>query len=173
LFAAPRIAADALGNVKDYAEMVFFAAALIFLWRAIERESGPMLIVSAVIAGLALGAKANALFLPPIAIVYVLLRGRRRMWILGWLAVMAIVFFASWPYLWSHPIDALVRNARYVLFRGTDVHVTVSANPFAMIAFTTPPAFLVAFALGLLPLARNVRARDPFALLLPCWIAVG
>ena len=29
LFAAPRIAADTLGNVKDYAEMVFFATALV------------------------------------------------------------------------------------------------------------------------------------------------
>jgi hypothetical protein len=172
LFAAPRIAADTLGNVKDYAEMVFFASALILLWRAVERESLGLMMASAVVAGLALGTKANALFLPPIAILYVLLRGRRRIWLLPWLGVMLAVFFASWPYLWSHPLDALVRNARYVLFRGTDAHIANSANPLAMIALTTPPTFLIAFVLGLLPLARRLRARDPFALLVTCWIGV-
>src|SRR5262249_45120333 len=64
LFAAPRIAADTLGNVKDYTEMALFAAALIVLWRAIERDHFGLLIASAVLGGLALGTKANALFLP-------------------------------------------------------------------------------------------------------------
>jgi len=172
LFLSPRIVADTLANVKDYAEMVFFSAALILLWRAIERERVALLIASGVIAGMALGTKANALFLPPIAIAYVLLRGRRRTYLLGWLAVMAIVFFISWPYLWSHPIDALARNARYLLLRRADINTADAAGPFAMIAFTTPPVFLLAFAVGLVPLARRVRSRDPFALLLACWMAV-
>ena len=172
LFLAPRIAADTLSNVKDYAEMVFFSAALIVLWRAVERESRALVVASGILAGLALGTKANALFLPPIAIAYVLLRGRRRLYLFGWLAVMGIVFFLCWPYLWSHPIDALARNARYLLFRQVDIHARDVAGPFSMIAFTTPPAFLLAFLVGLVPLARRVRTRDPFALLLACWMAV-
>lgn len=172
LFLAPRIAADTLANVKDYAEMVFFSASLIVLWRAVERESRALLVASGILAGLALGTKANALFLPPIAIAYVFLRGRRRLYLLGWLAVMGVVFFASWPYLWSHPIDALARNARYLLFRQVDIRAGDVAGPFSMIAFTTPPAFLLAFVVGLVPLARKLRGREPFALLLACWIAV-
>jgi hypothetical protein len=172
LFASPRIAADALGNVKDFAEMIFFSAALILLWRAVERGSTALFLASGVVAGLALGTKANALFLPPIAIAYVLWRGTRRRGLILWLAVMAAVFFASWPYLWSHPLDALLANARYLLLRRTDIQAADAAGPFAMIALTTPPTFLLAFALGIVPLARRVRARDPFALLLTCWIAV-
>jgi hypothetical protein len=172
LFFAPRVVADTLGNVKDYAEMVFFAAALIALWRAVERERLGLLIASGVVAGLALGTKANALFLPPVAILYIVLRGRRRLWLLPWLGVMIGVFFVSWPYLWIHPAEGLWQNAIYVLLRGTDTKVTANANPFAMIAFTTPPTFLIAFALGLLPLARRLRVREPFALLVACWIGV-
>jgi hypothetical protein len=172
LYTSPRIVADALANVKDYAEMVFFAAALILLWYAIERSSIRLLMLSAVIAGLALGTKANALFLAPIALAYVLFRGRHRAYLIGWFTVMATVFFISWPYLWSHPIDALIANARYLLLRQTDIKASDAAGPFAMIVFTTPPAFLLAFAFGLLPLARRLRERDPFALLLTCWIGV-
>ena len=121
---------------------------------------------------MALGTKANALFLPPIAILYVLLRGRRRAYLLPWLAIMAAVFFLSWPYLWSHPIDALMRNARYLLLRRTDIDTGDAAGPFAMIAFTTPPLFLLAFVVGLVPLVRKVRNRDSFSLLLTCWMVV-
>ena len=172
LFASPRIAADMLGNVKDFAEMIFFSAALILLWRAIERESMALLAASAVVAGTALGTKTNALFVPPIGILYVLLRGRRRGWLVIWLAIAGAAFFASWPYLWSHPIDRLGIHLRFVLMRHATLTPGDTANAFAMIALTMPPAFVIAFAIGLVPLARRLRAREPFALLLACWIGI-
>jgi hypothetical protein len=175
LFLAPRIAADTLSNVKDYAEMVFFSAALILLWRAVERDCLPLLFASGIVAGLALGTKANALFLPPIALAFTLWRGvskRAVAFLAIWLAVMGLVFFASWPYLWNHPIDAIVRNAHYLLLRQTYIRPSDTAGPFAMIALTTPPVFLLAIAVGLVPLAQRLRRRDSFAILLACWIGV-
>src|SRR5207248_7275686 len=65
LFLAPRLAADALANVKDFSEMVFFSATAILFYFAVERKSVGLLLISGVVWGFALGTKANALFLPP------------------------------------------------------------------------------------------------------------
>src|SRR5207248_983545 len=47
-----------------------------------------------------------------------------------------------------------------------------TAGPFAMILYTTPLPFLLAFLAGLIPLAQKLRQRNPHSILITCWIAV-
>ena len=168
---SPRIAVDALANVKDFAEMVFFSSALILFWRGVERGSTRIVLLSGAIGGLALGTKANALFLPVVIAAYLLWRRLPWRMFLLWCAAAAVVFVLAWPYLWLHPIEGLRKNVHYLLFRGTGTRAADVASPLVAIVFTTPPMFLLAMAIGAVPLVRGIRARHPFALLLTCWIA--
>jgi hypothetical protein len=186
LFLSPRIVADALANVKDFSEMVFFSATAIAYFLAIERGSTRLTLAAGVLLGLALGTKANALFLPPIVVAYALLRGAPAsagdsqnhrlkpvlLLLFASFAIGAIVFFASWPYLWSNPLRTIASNFTYILVRKSGTNAANTVNPFAMIALTTPPTFVVAFLAGLFPFVRRVREREPFAIFVACWIGI-
>jgi hypothetical protein len=176
LFLSPRIAGDAMANVKDFSEMVFFSATAILFYLAVERRSVRLLLFSGVVWGLALGTKANALFLPPILLLYLL--WRRPRWdkktlaiaVIGWGTIGATVFFASWPYLWQAPGLTLRSNLIYLLVRKSGTRPESMAGPFPMILFTTPLPFLFAFLAGLVPLVKKIRT--PQAILLISWIIV-
>lgn len=182
LFLSPRIAGDAMANVKDFAEMVFFSLAAIFFFYALERGSTRGLIGAGCMWGLALGTKANALFVPAIVILYLMVRGAPPAWserrrallfaIVGWGAIGFAIFFLSWPYLWQDPIRTLRSNAMYLLARKSGTRAEDTAGPFAMLVLTTPLLFLFASAGGLVLLIRRIRERSPWELFIACWIAV-
>src|ERR1700682_2480696 len=104
-----------MANVKDFSEMVFFSVTAAAFAIALERGSIRLLLGSGVLLGIELGTKANALFLPPIVILYLIARGippawrgRERVMIASLLVTFLIgaaVFFASWPYLWRNPYE--------------------------------------------------------------------
>ena len=148
LFLSPRVAGDAMANVKDFSEMAFFSLAAISLFEAVERASIRGIVLSGLLWGLALGTKANALFLPAIFILYLLWRGvpqRRR--------AIAVALAGA----------TLRSNLIYLLARKGGTHPENTAGPFAMILFTTPPAFLIAFAAGVIPFARRMRGPSTSA----------
>jgi hypothetical protein len=169
LFLSPRVTGDAMANVKDFSEMVFFSTAAILFYFAVEQRRVPLLLFSGVFWGFALGTKANALFLPPILLLYLL--WRRPQWskrtlalaVVGWGAIGAAVFFASWPYLWQAPGLTLRSNLIYLLVRKSGTRPENMAGPFPMIFFTTPIPFLVTFIVGLVPLFKNVVRGSQFA----------
>jgi Dolichyl-phosphate-mannose-protein mannosyltransferase len=178
LFLAPRIAGDAMANVKDFSEMIFFSATAILFYFAVERRSVALLLFSGVIWGFALGTKANALFLPPILLLYCVGAGFSRhrparaliVALLAWGAIGAVVFFVSWPYLWQAPGLTLRSNLIYLLARKSGTRPESMAGPFPMILFTTPLPLLFAFVAGVVPLFRKIR--HPQAMLLISWIGV-
>ncbi len=176
LFLSPRIFGDLMANVKDVSEMIFFSVTTAVFAIAIERRSPRLLMLSGAFLGLALGTKANALFIPPVVIFYLFLRRTRDWrlvaWVFGALVLGVAVFFAAWPYLWHEPVAALIRNLRYIALRKNETPEVYRSNPFVMIALTMPPAFVFAFAIGLVPLWRRVRAREPLALMLVSLIAI-
>lgn len=182
LFLSPRIFGDLMANVKDFSEMIFFTLTAAAFALAIERASVRMLLGSGVLLGLALGTKANALFIPPIVVIYLLLRGLPPYWrgrvrpllvtLFAAFAIGVVVLFLIWPYLWTDPFSTLRLNLRYIAARKSGTASWNMANPFAMIGMTMPPAFLLAFFIGLLPLARRLRQRDPLAALLTSIIGV-
>jgi hypothetical protein len=182
LFLSPRIFGDLMANVKDFSEMIFFSVTVAAFAIAIERGSARLLLGSGGLLGLALGTKANALFVPPVVVIYLLLRrfplswrGRERTLIFSLVAAFALggaVFFLVWPYLWTDPYNALRLNLRYIARRKMGTPSWDVTNPFAMIGLTMPPAFLLAFLIGLIPLVRRLRTRDPLAALLASVIGV-
>ena len=80
LFTSPRIVADLCSNLKDTPEMVFFALTLLAVAAAYERGSAPGVAASGMLWGLALGTKANALFLPAILVLTVVVVAFVRFW---------------------------------------------------------------------------------------------
>jgi 4-amino-4-deoxy-L-arabinose transferase-like glycosyltransferase len=182
LFLAPRVACDLLANIKDFPTLFFFSVTLIAFHAGHERGSVRMLLVSGASWGLALGTKANALFLPAIPLLAMLAGGvappwrqRRARLVLALAAALGLglaLFVASWPYVWSDPIGLVARNLQYIAGQKAQVRPESVAPPLEAILLTTPIPFLLFFAIGLVPLARRARARDRLALLLVSWIAI-
>ena len=182
LFTSPRIISHYLANIKDFPLMVFYTLTLCAFFRAYERGSVRGLLLSGVLGGLALGTKANTLFLPGIPILLIVLAERPEPWrgrtgrlagtLLGTglagLATMVLV----WPYLWADPIGRFAEHLRYIGFRDNAMRPESFAPVAEAILFTTPPLFLLLFAVGLVPCAKRALARDRLAILLLAWVVV-
>jgi len=180
LFLMPRVVADLMANPKDIPEMVFFSLTLIAFFAAYERGSALGIAASGLLWGLALGTKANAMFLPFVIVAFLFVRGLPDAWrdrkakLFGALAAAAMLAFAllvaSWPWLWDAPIERLLMNLKYVALRSkspTTVHGWLSA-----VLLTTPPAMLVLLLAAIPGVVRRAKAREPFTLMLLCWIGV-
>ncbi|HXG58546.1 MAG TPA: glycosyltransferase family 39 protein [Thermoanaerobaculia bacterium] len=178
----PRLVADLMANIKDFPEMVFFSLALLQFFRAYEGASAGGIVASGAIWGLALGTKANALFLPFIVIVHVIARGtepwegkerRLGLALFGAAVTGVLLMFAAWPWLWADPIARLRDNFTYLAYRSG--HRPASAaliGPWTALAFTTPPLTLLLFAIALPLFLRRAIRREPAAVLLIAWTAV-
>ena len=182
LLTMPRVVCHALANIKDFPEMVLFSAALLAFVVAWERGSVRGVLGAGVLTGLALAAKANALFLAPIYLLCVGLGGVPEAWRGRWrevigagagAAALGIALpIALWPYLWPDPIGRLGEHLSYVSGQVFQVREESLLSPLQALLFTTPPLMLLAAAVGLIPLAQALRQRDRLAALLTSWIVV-
>ncbi|MCZ7649701.1 MAG: glycosyltransferase family 39 protein [Thermoanaerobaculia bacterium] len=182
LLTAPRIAGDLLANPKDFPAMALFTAALAAFAAAWERGSVAGIAGSGALWGLALGTKANALFLPLVVLAAVAWGPRPEAWrgrgrtLVTALAAAALaggaVLVASWPYLWADPAGRLGEHLAYLLGRHRAMAPGSHAGALTALLWTTPLPFLLAVGLGVLPLARRLRAGDRTARLLALWIGV-
>ncbi len=182
LFLSPRIVCDLMANTKDFPEMVFFSLTVLALFEALERGSVRGVIGAGALWGLALGTKANALFLPAIPLLALALggvpaawRGRGRALVLalaGAAALGVAILIASWPYVWADPIGRLGQHLRYIALQKFQTRAESVAPPLQAILFTTPIPFLALFLVGLLPVAERARKRDAAAILPLAWLAV-
>jgi len=189
LFLSPRIVCDLMANIKDFPEMVFFALTLFAFHAGWERGSTRWLLGAGALWGLALGTKANAVFVPFVVLAFLLIArrparsdasagaahlSRRRLAITiaaaGALGLALMV--ALWPYLWSDPVGRFAQNLRYIAHQKFQVRAESIAPPLQQILLTTPIPFLLLFAAGLAPLARRLLARDSAGILIAAWIAV-
>jgi Dolichyl-phosphate-mannose-protein mannosyltransferase len=175
LFTSPRIAAHLLSNVKDVPEMALFSLTLLAFAAAWERGSVAGVAASGVLWGLALGTKANALFLPAIVISTVLFAVRPPAWRArtraAWAALAAFAaagvatVLALWPYLWAAPIERAREHLEYIGLRLFATRPESVISPLAALAYTTPLPFLalavagVAIAVRELVIGRRGRRR--------------
>jgi hypothetical protein len=196
LFTSPRMVAHLESNIKDTPEMALFALTLLAFVSAWERGSSAGVVLSGVVWGLALGTKANALFLPAIVLLTVLVsttppswRGRSRALAaaLGaFLLIGVATVLALWPYLWAAPLARSREHLAYIGLRLFATRPESVISPLAAIAFTTPLPFLALALGGLVIAAREVaaprtaigsgptgaRVRDPRYVLPLAWVAV-
>lgn len=182
LFSAPRVAGDLMANLKDFPLLVFYSLALFAFHRAWRRGSAAGIVGSGALWGLALGVKANALFLPAVALLALALAGPGEAWrgrgralagaLAGAGAAGIALFVASWPYLWSDLVARFGANLRYVALRRGITRPESLIDPLAATLWTTPlPLLLLALA-GLIAAWPRLRRRDSATVLLAAWIAV-
>lgn len=181
LLSSPRVFCHLMANIKDFPLMVFFTLALVVFSGAWEAGSGRGLLAAGALWGVALGTKANALFLPLVPLGLAVLgglpdawRGRRARLLLTCLGaglLGVVVMVAVWPYLWADPIGRLAENLRFVVLRKGTTRPESFAPVLQAIVLTTPPAFLALFAAGLAPAVKLALRGRRDALLLLVWIA--
>lgn len=183
LFGSPRIFAHLMANTKDFPVLVFFSLTLVAFLRAWERGSTAGLLGAGALLGVALGVKPNALFVPPVVFLVVVLgrlpavwsgrRVRMTLALLGSGLLSIPVFVATWPWLWSSPIAGLKQFLYYIFVMRQDLTRPESVAPVAQaVLLTTPPLLLALAAVGLVPVVRRALRRDRAAILLLAWIAV-
>lgn len=177
LFGSPRLIAHLLANIKDFPLMVFFTITAMVFFKALEEVSPGKMLLAGALLGLTLATKANALFFPLLPLLLLAMAGLPRGW--SWPRLLAAgagaafstisVTFAVWPYLWADPIGRIGEHLSYISTRKDAIAAQFEAPVLEAIALTTPPAFLIAFAVGLVPLSRALRRRDRWACFLAAW----
>ncbi len=182
LLSSPRVFCHLMVNIKDFPLLVFYTLTVVAFFRAWEAGSARGLLAAGALWGLALGTKANALFLPLIGLALAAFGGLPTAWhhrrarlllaLLGAGVIGVVVMVAVWPYLWADPLGRLAENLRFVVLRKGTTRPESFAPVVQAVLLTTPPAFLALFATGLVPVAGLVRRRRRDALLLLIWIAV-
>ncbi|MBW3565309.1 MAG: glycosyltransferase family 39 protein [Acidobacteria bacterium] len=182
LMLSPRVAYHSLVNLKDFGEMALFALTLFILYDAIERGSAKGLIAGGVVWGLALGTKANALFILPIIVVWLFTRGvpaswrerKRGMVMLAflWPIIGAVTFFVTWPWLWPDPVRRLGAHLDYIFIRGGSGAGASDAPAALMILLTSVPVTLALALGGAVITTRRAARRDSFALFVLVWMFV-
>ncbi len=181
LLSSPRVFCHLMANIKDFPLMVFYTLTAVVFFRAWEAGSTRGLLAAGALWGVALGTKANALFLPLVPLGLAVFgglpetwRGRRQRLLLTCLGagvLGVVVMIAVWPYLWADPLGRLAENLRFVVLRKGTTRPESFAPVLQAILLTTPPAFLALFGVGLVPVVRRAWARQRDALLLLVWIA--
>ncbi len=181
LFGSPRIVAHMMANIKDFPLMVLFSLGALAFYRAFESGSARGLWLFGGLLGLALGTKANALFLPLIPALTLLLGGVPEAWrgrearlfstLIGAGALGVVVMVVTWPYLWGDPIGGFSEHLKFVLSRKESTSQGSVAPAYEAILYTTPPLFLVAFALGAVLSVGSLRRGHRPLLFLWVWIA--
>ncbi|HVR30842.1 MAG TPA: glycosyltransferase family 39 protein [Thermoanaerobaculia bacterium] len=182
LFTAPRIVAHLCSNVKDPPEMALFALTIFAFAAAYERGSTLGLAGAGVLWGLALGTKANALFLPAVVLVAIAVGRRPERWrgrtatlvaaLSAGAAAGLLTVLALWPYLWGAPLERAREHLEYIGLRLFATRPESIQPPLEAIAFTTPLPFLALAAAGAGIALRELRGRDPRFVLPLAWITV-
>lgn len=165
-------------NIKDPVETSFFGLTIIFYYFGITKNKWYLILSSSILAGLALGTKFNAVFLPfviiPWLVFYVCKLIKKRnglkikkkeskrilllvLSILFYPVIVLTVFYAFWPYLWQDPIGHMVEIVGYYQSIGTTLPENLgrflvngwNTYPIIWILYTTPIPILLLSCLGI------------------------
>ena len=202
LLTSPRFFADAIHNLKDAPEAALYVLAWFATARAVERMTLRAWALAAVAAAAALAQKANALFLAPQGLAWLLIAARapapsgpegdasdaprrRPLW-LGLavdFALFVALYFALSPQLWIDPVDHVARMYRHILESGNrvtsnallvDGDASSGGVSFecAALVLWTTPPLVLVLALVGL-FTRRLSVRDRAFLLIGVAVPVG
>jgi len=159
----PRFWAHAHQNVKDVPEALFICGSLICGISLYETLRARWAVLFAVLWGLALGTKANALTVPFLLALGLIplcrsqAAGLRRKLprflplVLAALVGGALIAFLAWPRIWPAPLESLRHHFRFLR-----IHAANNANsgwnmrPLALAAATMPPLSIAFLLVGVL-----------------------
>lgn len=178
-------------NIKDPVLSSFFGVTIILFYFGITVKKKLLILASAIFAGLSLGTKFNAIFLPVIILPWLILywwrvgkfKINRRMVAIFIIYPLIVggVFFLLWPYLWYSGWEGLVNIFKYYSSEGIGSNPALekfniagfNMFPVFWIVITTPLPILTFFLLGGFWVIKNLfKNKDHTSLLLLLWFAV-
>jgi len=177
----PRIWGDAHNNSRDIPHLVFYALTILSFLHGMLIRRAAWLLVSAVLWGLALGSKINAVSVPiviaPMVISWLRAQARRPAsikWSLLAYPFLALgILFLAWPYFWQNPLDRLSDFRSFLVQWGYAGPMVWQVSPARDVLVTTPVLTLI-FALA--GLVTSVWRGHPFGrpaiLTLLLWLLV-
>lgn len=123
LYGFPLLFAESHFNVKDPPMAAFFTIALYFFWLALVQKKPLYLIYSALAGGASIGTKLNFVFAPFILTPWIIaysvktklnfLSKKILLALLAYPAIVILVFFLSWPALWTDPVGKFLQVIGY------------------------------------------------------------
>jgi len=178
-FLYPTLFGFGFSNSKDIAQASLFSVSLYYLVRG-------RLLGGAIIWGLALATKFNAIYVPIIWMIWLITKRQYNkttiQYMLFVIAVGIATAFAVWPYLWYDPINRSLEVIRYFTNVGLGYIVTWDGirypvgsgsamwwYPWATLAIVTPPLLFPLLVLGFIKLLRAAR---PTVFVLVLWILI-
>lgn len=186
----PRYFADLHNNIKDLPETVWCWLTIGTVWFAWRRGSWLLWCLAGVTWGVALGTKPNALFLPAVFGVWMLVEGwgarrrrvpmtvalpRRGVWF--WLGLGPLVATACWAWLWCDGLrwapERVYWYFHYLKRVGTSTSGASLLAPYYL-AIVTPPWTLALALVGAVGALRRWTAAksDGFESLVVCALCV-
>ncbi len=188
LVSYPRFWADLHHNTKDVPGCVFFSLVLIMVVWAWEKMSAAGMLAAAVMWGIALAAKANAVFLPLIIVPYLIceviyrrdqekrLPSRAMMMALLISPMIAfLTMLALWPYLVMDFPHHLKLYFAYLKWRGGSGDESWNVLPLLHALATMPLSVMAILIIGIAAMVRqtrHARAMMPLSLLILLWLIV-
>lgn len=193
-FTPMMIAHNQLSNIDSPVTMMITATMYVYL-SAVRSESGKLYLLSALMLGLSIATKYNTLLIIPVMIgAYLLYRYHKsggtlskaigdfvskppRLPLIAICAgLVALTFFAVWPYLWTSPILSLEQSLAHWTNSGTLPETLLGASitggapwyyyPLYFLV-TTPEIMLLAMLIGVVYL---LRSRDAFKITMILWL---
>jgi 4-amino-4-deoxy-L-arabinose transferase-like glycosyltransferase len=180
-----------LSNLKDTAQVTMVLTSLYYLVRATKdtKLNKKDFLIGAVVFGLGLATKFNAVYVPIIWGIWYFVTARKNIvftvrYVLFIGIVGLVTMFSVWPYLWFDTVPRVIEVVKYfttigqgfrVIWDGTWYIVGTGKSlwwyPLLSFFYTTPLILLVLMFFGGILLVRD-RKKHPICVLLPIWILV-
>lgn len=174
-------------NIKDIPETSFFSISLIsfYFWLSSRRTSGSILwlLIFNLSTLVAFGTKLNAVFLPVILILWLILTRKnpqRFLYLAFSLLFVTLSFIILWPYLWDSPLPKIMGVLDFYKSIGSSDLTVQIPSPFLLpkivnltglmfILTNTPIIILTFFVFGLWLVLKRRQSAD---ILLLVWLLV-
>lgn len=192
----PLFWAESHFNIKDPPEAAFFAATIWSFYKSTKSFSKSWLLLSFLFFALAAGTKFNAFFIPPVIILYFLLKDKFNFLLMwkkltqiprGYLMLLVFgpllsffIFVGLWPYLWQNFPGNLFKIFKYYKEIGTNARYQqdnffiqgFNLFPVLWIVYTSPPVLLVFSLIGFIALFLRKNLQKGIALLWALWLVL-
>ncbi|MEE9127576.1 MAG: glycosyltransferase family 39 protein [Planctomycetota bacterium] len=183
MLASPRFFAHSIHNIKDMPECVFYVAAMCMVYVCLTERMLRHWLWLGLLVALALAQKANALFLPFQALVFLLggLSLRPRPVAVRWLGVLlgaltfVVVYLAASPAFWHNTIERIGVHFGQIreISSTTEFDSVVQVTKPWMMTLSAPLNALITTPLPVLALAVIGVARGPAPRLLKWFLVLG
>ncbi len=174
IYTFPLLSGEQHFNVKDPPMAAFFTISLYLFWASIVKKKPLYMILSALSGGASFGTKLNFVFAPFILLPWIIVYGKmlldskmvktllsKKMLISFGLypIIVFLVFFLSWPALWSDPVKNISEVIRFYRDIGGSTcsyqYLTFlwftkcsQLTTIQYLLHTTPPFTILLFAVG-------------------------